>query len=63
MWSGFDVISLLVLATEYSFSYINNICKKAVSVIYFCIHIKMFEDCFRHVHVDDSDNFFYLQCT
>lgn len=45
MLSGFDIISLQVLAAEISFSYINNICKKNCTGIFFLyIHIRLFED-------------------
>lgn len=39
MLSGFDIISLQVLAAEISFSYINNICKKSCTGNFFCIYI------------------------
>lgn len=44
MWSGFDVISHPELAAQFtdSFLYINSIFQ---AVIFFCIHIKLFEDC------------------
>lgn len=47
MWSGFDVSSDKMLAAEFNDSLfnmlINNVCQ---AVIYFCIHIKLFEDFF-----------------
>lgn len=60
MWSGFDVISLLVLAFEFSDSFfymlINNVYQ---AIIYICIHIKLFEDFFRHMYMQ-SFLFIYI---
>lgn len=53
MLSGFDIISLQVLAAEISFSYINNICKKkkALPVIFSVYTYQTVRRFFRHMYM------------
>lgn len=52
MLSGFDIISLQVLAAEISFSYINNICKKKpVPVIFSVYTYQTVRRFFRHMYM------------
>lgn len=52
MLSGFDIISLQVLAAEISFSYINNIyVKKAVPVIFSVYTYQTVRRFFRHMYM------------